>query len=71
MQIPYNFQTANIFSGQDIIVILVLGVFLFGGKKLPELAKGLGEGIKNFKHAMKEEEAPKEPAKPENVSNVS
>jgi len=29
---------------------------LFGGKKLPELAKGLGEGIKNFKTALKEEE---------------
>jgi sec-independent protein translocase protein TatA len=31
-------------------------VVLFGGKKLPELAKGLGEGIKNFKTALKEEE---------------
>jgi len=31
---------------------------LFGGKKIPELAKGMGEGIKNFKAAMKEEETP-------------
>jgi sec-independent protein translocase protein TatA len=31
-------------------------VLLFGGKKLPELAKGLGEGIKSFKEAVKEED---------------
>ena len=39
----------------ELLVILVVAVLLFGGKKLPELAKGLGEGIKNFKHAMKDE----------------
>jgi sec-independent protein translocase protein TatA len=33
-------------------------VLLFGGKKIPELAKGMGEGIKNFKLAMKEEDTP-------------
>jgi sec-independent protein translocase protein TatA len=40
----------------ELIVILVVAVLLFGGKKIPELAKGLGEGIKNFKGAMKEEQ---------------
>jgi sec-independent protein translocase protein TatA len=39
----------------ELIVILVVAVLLFGGKKIPELAKGLGEGIKNFKGAMKED----------------
>lgn len=39
----------------ELLVILVVAVLLFGGKKLPELAKGLGEGIKNFKNAVKEE----------------
>jgi sec-independent protein translocase protein TatA len=39
----------------ELMVILVVAVLLFGGKKLPELAKGLGEGIKNFKNAVKEE----------------
>jgi sec-independent protein translocase protein TatA len=34
----------------------VVAVLLFGGKKIPELAKGLGEGIKNFKGALKTEE---------------
>jgi sec-independent protein translocase protein TatA len=40
----------------ELLVILVVAVLLFGGKKIPELAKGLGEGIRNFKGALKEEE---------------
>jgi len=36
---------------QELIVILVLVLLLFGGKKLPELAKGLGKGIKEFRKA--------------------
>ncbi len=40
----------------ELLVILVVAVLLFGGKKLPELAKGLGEGIKNFKNAVKDEQ---------------
>jgi sec-independent protein translocase protein TatA len=56
MQIAHNFLVANIFSGPDILVVLGIAVLLFGGKKLPELAKGLGEGIKSFKEAVKEEE---------------
>ena len=39
----------------ELLVILVVAVFLFGGKKIPDLAKGLGEGIKNFKNALKPE----------------
>ena len=42
----------------ELMVILVVAVLLFGGKKIPELAKGLGEGIKNFKNAMKDEQQP-------------
>jgi sec-independent protein translocase protein TatA len=38
----------------ELMVILVVAVLLFGGNKIPELAKGLGEGIRNFKNAMKE-----------------
>jgi len=37
----------------ELLVILVVAVFLFGGNKIPELAKGLGEGIRNFKESMK------------------
>ena len=43
-------------SGWQIAVILVIVLLLFGGKKIPELARGLGSGIKNFKDAMKEGE---------------
>jgi twin arginine-targeting protein translocase, TatA/E family len=37
----------------ELLVILAVATLLFGGKKIPEVAKGLGEGIRNFKTAMK------------------
>jgi sec-independent protein translocase protein TatA len=40
----------------ELLVILGVAVLLFGGKKIPEVAKGLGEGIRNFKTALKSEE---------------
>ena len=47
----------------ELLVILGVAVLLFGGKKIPELAKGLGEGIRHFKTALKDE-AKGEPEKP-------
>jgi sec-independent protein translocase protein TatA len=44
----------------ELVVILAIAVLLFGGKKIPEVAKGLGEGIKNFKNALKSENNPDE-----------
>jgi sec-independent protein translocase protein TatA len=41
-------------GGGEIILILALVLILFGAKKLPELAKGLGQGIKEFKKATRE-----------------
>ena len=38
-------------GAMEITIILVVVLLLFGGKKLPELAKGLGKGIKEFKKA--------------------
>ena len=38
----------------ELIVILVIVVILFGVNKIPQLGKGLGEGIKNFKSSLKE-----------------
>lgn len=51
-------QTAGIggLGTPEILVIAVVALFLFGGKKIPELAKGLGEGIKNFKTSIKSDE---------------
>ena len=41
---------------QQVILILVIVLLLFGGRKIPELMRGLGSGIKEFKNATKEEE---------------
>ena len=38
----------------EIIIILVIVLLLFGGKKIPELMKGLGKGVKDFKESSKE-----------------
>ena len=38
----------------ELILIALLALLLFGGKKLPELMKGLGKGIKGFKDGMKD-----------------
>ena len=42
-------------GGWEIVLILAVVLILFGAKKLPELAKGLGSGIKEFKKATREE----------------
>ena len=47
----------------ELIVIILVFVLLFGGKKIPELAKGLGEGIRHFKGALKNEEEEKDEKK--------
>jgi sec-independent protein translocase protein TatA len=38
-------------GGAEIILIVAVALLLFGGKKLPELAKGMGQGIREFKQA--------------------
>jgi sec-independent protein translocase protein TatA len=37
----------------ELVIILAIALLLFGGKKIPEMAKGLGEGIRNFKDSLK------------------
>ena len=49
-----NIMFAGIFGGWEIVLILAVVLILFGAKKLPELAKGLGQGIKEFKKATRE-----------------
>jgi sec-independent protein translocase protein TatA len=41
---------------QDLIVILIVVAFIFGAKKLPELGKGLGKGIQEFKNGLNNQE---------------
>ena len=42
-------------SVQQLLIILLIVVLLFGAKKIPELAKGLGKGIKSFKSEMEDD----------------
>jgi sec-independent protein translocase protein TatA len=56
--------TAGLIGGlglQELLLILAVLLILFGGKKIPELAKGLGEGIRNFKTGLRDEEQKKTP----------
>ena len=43
-------------SMPELLIILAIVVLLFGAKKIPDLAKGVGKGIKDFKQAVKEDE---------------
>ncbi|GEN75137.1 twin-arginine translocase TatA/TatE family subunit [Chryseobacterium hagamense] len=45
-------------SWQHILIVAILLLLLFGGKKIPELMRGVGSGIKEFKDAVKEEDKP-------------
>ncbi len=51
--------TSGIFlliSGWNVVLIVVVVLLLFGGKKIPELMRGLGSGIKEFKDASKDDD---------------
>jgi len=41
------------FGTQEMLLVALVALLLFGGKKIPEVAKGLGAGIRNFKDALK------------------
>ena len=41
-------------GGQEVLIIALVVLLLFGGAKIPELMKGLGKGVKSFKDGMKE-----------------
>ena len=45
-------QLLGVIGGQELIVIALIILVLFGGKKIPELMKGLGKGVKEYKKAM-------------------
>jgi len=56
-------------SWQHILIVAILLVLLFGGKKIPELMRGVGSGIKEFKDAVKEEDKPDSEKNPSSTNN--
>ncbi len=52
-------------GGPEVLLICAVAILLFGGRKVGELGKGLGEGIRNFKHALKSDEEEKKDEKVE------
>ncbi len=53
------FIIAGMIGPQELIIVLVVVVLMFGGAKIPELMKGFGKGIKEFKNATKADDEPK------------
>ena len=54
-----NTTIAALLGGPEMIIVAVAVLLLFGGKKIPELMKGLGKGIKEFKNGQEGTEEPK------------
>jgi len=48
----------------ELVVIVILVIVVFGGRKLPELGKGLGQGLANFRRAMRDPDQPEDKAGP-------
>jgi TatA/E family protein of Tat protein translocase len=69
MAASHPFLAFGIPSGQDLIILLVIVLVLFGAKRLPELARGLGQSVNEFKKAK--DEFDKEVAKPSSTSTAS
>jgi sec-independent protein translocase protein TatA len=65
-------MTLLMIGAPEIIIILLIVLLLFGGKKIPELMKGLGKGVKSFKQGMNEmEEEVKRPLEEQSSQSAS
>lgn len=54
--LPFGTPVAFIFgpfSMQELLVVLLIALIFFGGKKIPEIGRGLGDGIRQFKSSLK------------------
>jgi sec-independent protein translocase protein TatA len=60
----------GLFQPTHLLVILAVALFVFGPKKLPELGKGLGDGIRNFRDSMKQASETKPPETTTQDSNT-
>ena len=56
----------GLFQPSHLLIVLVVALFIFGPKKLPELGQGLGKGIRSFRDSMKA--ATEEPDRADNAS---
>jgi sec-independent protein translocase protein TatA len=52
---------AGVLGGTEIMVVVIVALVLFGARKIPEFAKGLGQAVKEFKKASNDEEPPPTP----------
>ena len=70
---PSLLLLAGIFGlgGPELMIILVIILLLFGGAKLPALAKGLGQSVKEFKKAAKDDDDDKDAKKPNDGNDAS
>ncbi|MDI1254722.1 MAG: twin-arginine translocase TatA/TatE family subunit [Flavobacterium sp.] len=68
-------NTLTIFLGEfgvkEVLLILLVLLLLFGGKKIPELMRGFGSGIKEFKNAAKDDTAKKDPVSTDPITPSS
>jgi sec-independent protein translocase protein TatA len=67
-QLAYSFPDMNVMfagmlGGQELLIILAVILLLFGGSKLPSLARGLGQSIKEFKKGAREDDEPQQKSK--------
>ncbi len=56
---------------QELVIILVIALVIFGGKKIPELGKGLGDGIRQFKSSLKGDDQPEASTQENEASKAS
>ena len=63
-----NTLTILALSWQHLLIVGIIILVFFGGRKIPEMMRGLGSGIKEFKDAVKEDD-PKRPEEPKSDSN--
>jgi len=53
----------GMFGPWEIVIIVLVVILIFGGRKIPELMRGLGQGMKEFKNATKEDKENQDPEK--------
>lgn len=57
-------------GGPEILLIVLVVLLLFGGKKIPELMKGLGKGVRSFKEGMKEIDSDTDDARKDDAADA-